>query len=263
VLFLHVCSSPLRSQLRPKAAVASPSASAPVVVTMKKTVAKAPRTISQQSAVFAGMALAFNSGYCNGCCLGGGAVSGANKLAVAAVTGAWTNSALGLASGNMQLFQTQIKALASYIGGSCIAGLMIPRPKAFQIADSTGPTFLVGAALLYAASVFAGKTPNAMTCFYLAAMANGLQNSVSSVSTGNLCRTAHFSGCSSDMGTFLGQYLRGNTENLFKLKSFIMIASSFWIGGFVSFFVTQQMASASLLFSAAAHFLIGMHLIFN
>lgn len=219
--------------------------------------------ISKKAAVSAAMILAFNSGYSNGCCLGGGVMAGAKNNAVAAVTGAWTTSALGAASGNMAAFSAQFKGIMSYMFGSVIAGALIPKPKAFVLAENTGLVFLIGSALMYAASSVAEKSPTAMTAFYFALMANGLQNSVTSVHTGNLCRTSHFTGITSDMGTFVGQCLMGNKENLFKLKVFALLGLSFWLGGFSSFFVTQQMASESLLFSSGVHFAIGLYVLLN
>lgn len=219
--------------------------------------------IPKKVAVLASMALAFNSGYSNGVCLGAG-IGGANQAA-AAVTGAWTTSAFNMAKGNTAPAFVQIKALLSYMGGSAVAGLMIPKPTAFKLSEKTGQTFLIGAGLMLAASQLAEKSgagSSNKSCFYLALMANGLQNSVTSVHTANLCRSAHFSGITSDMGTFMGQCLRGNKENLFKLQVFALLALSFWGGGFSSFFVSQKFANGSGLYASAALYLaIGLHLI--
>lgn len=251
------------------ASTAPPAVSAPVpAVSVPEPVAEIiggntqvvkSNDIPKNVAVLVSMALAFNSGYTNGVCLGTGL--GGTKQAVAAVTGAWTTSAYGMASGNTGAAFTQIRAILSYMGGSAIAGAMIPRPTAFKLSPTTGHTFVVGAALLFAASSLAEKSPSTKTCFYLALMANGLQNSVTSVHTANLCRSAHFSGITSDIGTFIGQALRGNKENIFKLKVFALLAASFWSGGFSSFFITQKFATGSLYASAALHLLIGLTLI--
>ena len=62
--------------------------------------------------------------------------------------------------------------------------------------------------------------------------------------TTNLCRTSHFTGISSDMGTFLGQILRGNMANLFKLKVFAGLATSFWLGGYLSYALSKAHGSS-------------------
>merc|ERR1719343_1537784 len=144
-------------------------------------------------------------------------------MGTAAVTGAWTNSALGAgsavtgAAAAQFLFNT--KCILSYICGAVISGFIIPEPKAF----------------------------------YFALLANGLQNSFTSTLTANLCRTSHFTGISSDMGTFIGQVLRGNKANQGRLKNIALTAASFWTGGVLSFGWTKTFGHKVLFGAAAAH----------
>jgi len=217
--------------------------------------------LTTKSAVLFGMILALNSGYVNGLCLSGILAHDGTKQASAAVTGAWTNSALGVASGNYQQFAFNTKCILSYITGSAIAGVLNPDPVPFQVPSiQVGSTFGIGSVLLYLSSTHAGKD-GSMTFLYLAAIANGIQNSVTSVITSNLVRSAHFSGISSDIGTFVGQVLRGNTANLLKLKVFSLLASCFWIGGMVSYSMVNNFNAASLLFSAALYLVIALGLV--
>jgi len=214
-------------------------------------------TLSVKFCVTAGILLAFNSGYINGCCLKGMFVD-STKQAVAAVTGAYTTSAIALADGRLEFFLLQMKVLASFITGSAIGGALIPNPKTYELGENTGTSFLLAAACLFASNYLAGgKSPSSNWIFYFAAIANGIQNSVTSVHTANLCRTSHYSGISSDIGTFSGQIIGGNQANAFKLKVFLSLAISFWLGGYVSFFVSDIYTSSSLLFPAIFDFLIG------
>jgi hypothetical protein len=217
-------------------------------------------TLSVKFCVTAGLLLAFNSGYINGCCLKGTFVEG-TKQAVAAVTGAYTTGAIALADGRLDFFKLQAKVLASYISGSAIAGALIPTPKLYDLAENTGTAFLLAGAFLFAAHYLAtGKGPSSNWIFYFAAIANGITNSVTSVHTANLCRTAHYSGISSDIGTFSGQLIGGNDANAFKLKVFIALAVSFFMGGYASYFVSDAYTSSSLIFPAIFDFLIGVWL---
>jgi uncharacterized membrane protein YoaK (UPF0700 family) len=176
-----------------------------------------------------GIILSWNSGFLNGLFLSGSRLP--TKQAVAAVTGAWTNSALGLASGKYGAFAFQVSVLLCYILGSAVAGYMNPYPTMFDLTSRQEPIFLVASALTLG-SMF---LPDDSTLpFCLAAIVNGIQNSFTSSCTGNLCRTTHFTGISSDMGTFLGQMLHGNKANLFKLQIFALLAAAFWTGGFLS-----------------------------
>lgn len=210
--------------------------------------------------ILSGMVLAWNSGYINGCCLSGGL--GAAKQGVVAVTGAYTTSALGFASGNTAHFAVAMRVIASFIAGSAIASVLNPRPVLFELSPTLGPAFFLGALLLARSSALASAaTPTNKSFLYFAAIANGIQNSITSVHTGNLMRTTHYTGMSSDIGTFLGQVVRGNRQNLYKLQLYVVLVACFWSGGYVSYGATRRMAGSSLLVSAGIYAAIGSALV--
>lgn len=202
---------------------------------------------SQNALVIIGCLLAANSGFLNGLTLSG-LVAG-QKQAVAAVTGAWTTSAIGLASGESSAFLFQLRIICCYFGGSCINGLLNPN----GVEWSKKPKAL----LLLASLVSCGAclyTSSAQSFFALLAATNGLQNSwTSMLINGNVLRTAHFSGCTSDMGTFLGQLIRGNVQNLWKLKIFARLIGSFWIGGLLSVVCAEKFTQFSILGSVGLY----------
>ncbi|KAG7368366.1 membrane protein [Nitzschia inconspicua] len=215
-------------------------------------------SVSTKTAVAMAMVLAFNSGVINGACLSGLLAEG-TKQATAAVTGAWTNSALGMAKGASGQFALNAKCILSYMCGSLISGLMVPNPTSFKL-DITGslPLFALASGLLVvAASLADAKNINYL---FLCLLANGISNSLTSTLTANLCRTAHMSGITSDMGTFLGQVLRGNKTNLMKLKTFATLAACFWAGGYVSFGLTESFGNVVLEGSALVHLVFALFL---
>ena len=231
-------------------------------------IVKLPTKENKKAAIVMGLILAFNSGFINGLCLSGVAAANGAKQAVSAVTASWTNSAMGLASGNMGQFKFLSAVILSFMGGSVIAGFLNPKPpKQFTLQEeSNNPSplpwystsFYIGAVLLALAGMNLGKGDNNVKLgFLLASMANGIQNSITSVITGNLCRTSHYTGITSDMGTFLGQCLRGNKTNLFKLQVFAGLAAVFWMGGFSSYFAASELQNSALYISAALYILIG------
>lgn len=227
--------------------------------TFSKEIVTAPRgggDAATKTAVVTGLILALNSGFINGCTLSG--LLG-DKQATAAVTGGWTNAALGAAAGT-DAFKTQMKYILSFLGGSTIASLINPNPVLFDFSPSSfQPQLLVAAGLLAAASKMA-QDGNKMYLF-LCCIANGIQNSVTSTSTGNLCRTSHYTGISSDMGTFLGQVLRGNKTNLFKLKVFAGLAACFWTGGYISYSVAKDNGAQALMLPAVLYVIMGSGLV--
>ena len=118
---------------------------------------------------------------------------------------------------------------------------------------------MLGALLLFFTSEWAGvAVDGGMEIFYMVAAANGLHNSITSSLTGNLIRSGHYSGMTSDSGTFLGQMLRGEYANSFQLTVNTALCLAFWCGGYVSFGAMQDFAPATLMFSAILFALIGL-----
>ncbi|CAB9532011.1 membrAne [Seminavis robusta] len=74
--------------------------------------------------------------------------------------------------------------------------------------------------------------------------------------SGNLLRSAHFSGMTSDMGTVLGQYLRGNTESAWKLPAWMALVSSFTLGGYVSVKAVSAVGRTALMLPVSLYLLV-------
>lgn len=205
-----------------------------------------PPPPSQSTLINIGCLLAANSGFLNGLALSG--LLAERQQGVAAVTRAYTASAVAAAEGKVGFMLLQFKVIAAYFGGSLWNGLLNPK----GIEWSKKPNALVIAALL----VFVGALDYVATerFFVLLALALGLQNSwTSMLLKGNVLRTAHFSGATSDMGTILGQVLRGNTVDAWKFSIFGRLAASFWIGGFLSILASKKYTEVSFLGSVALY----------
>lgn len=240
-------SAPTLAATSPRGGDAPASAEEPAVALMSKT-----------ALIRAGCLLAANSGFMNGLALGGRLVTdeddAAVKQAVAAVTGAWTTSALAASSKSYPAMTTQMSVMASYFGGSVINGLLNPTAAVdwdSPSARAPASALLVSAALVLTTQGYISRTktlvsPLAVWC--LLALANGVQNSwTSMLMQGNVLRTAHFSGITSDMGSFVGQVLRGRNQNAWKLPIFAALAGSFWSGSALSFFCAERYGGVNCL----------------
>lgn len=201
---------------------------------------------SQRTMIGVGCLLAANSGFLNGMGLSG--LLAGRTQAIAAVTGAYTTSALALGAGNTAAAVLQLRVIVSYLCGSLLNGYLNPN----GIDWSKKQTSL----LLAASLVLVGALDYVATerFFILLALTMGVQNSwTSMLINGNVLRTCHFSGCTSDMGTFLGQVLRGNTENAWKLKIFASLAASFWAGGLFSVVAVKRWTEIGFLGSVGLY----------
>jgi len=215
--------------------------------------------MSRTALIRTGCLLAANSGFMNGLALGGKLVTsedgGAVKQAVAAVTGAWTTSALATSTKSYGVMKTQMSIMASYFGGSMINGLMNPTAAVDWDSPSTkapASALLVSAAFVLATQEYISRSAagsvSPLIVWCLLALANGVQNSwTSMLIQGNVLRTAHFSGCTSDMGSFAGQTIRGCNQNAWKLPIFAALAASFWSGSAVSVFCAEKYGGANCL----------------
>ncbi|KAL3925951.1 MAG: hypothetical protein SGILL_000052 [Bacillariaceae sp.] len=231
-----------------------------------------------------GLILSFNSGFSNGVCLSGFLTPNDERWdaqSTSGMTGAYTVGALALADtlvfskdsgksdsnyqglSSFQFFGFQVVMVLSMICGSTISALLNPRPVPWRIAPMYAPTLLIGAILVCIAAALSSSVEElnqgigpSHSFFFFVAAANGVQNGVSSMYTANLIRTTHLTGTSTDIGLFLGQWLRGNSKNVWKLWILIGLAVAFWLGGFVSFFAVKAWTSNTLFFNAGIFLLI-------
>lgn len=195
-------------------------------------------TLSLPTTVAVGCMMAMNCGFLNFCCLS----LPKKQHPVVAVTSAYTNAVL-----KSDLFPLQI--IASYCAGSAVAGFMNPEPKPFVVSKSTVPVFALAAIATYQAMQTQQLT--------FAAFAAGLQNSVTSAHTANLVRSAHMSGMTSDLGTFIGQIVGGNQQNVMRAKVSASLLSSFFVGGCLAVQATKYYGAVdSLWFSVGFYALL-------
>jgi uncharacterized membrane protein YoaK (UPF0700 family) len=178
-----------------------------------------------------GCLFSLNSGFLNGLGLSGAL---GQYASVSAVTGTYTNAAVAFANGDSHAMLTVLATPLFYVLGSFFNGLCNPEGS-LQSWDKicvvqSAPLFLAGTLVLVAS-----WTPCLFVRLACLTVAMGLQNSwTSTMMPGNLLRTAHFSGLTSDIGTVLGQTLRGNHANTYKLSIFAKLVACFWLGGVIS-----------------------------
>ncbi|KAL3927875.1 MAG: hypothetical protein SGBAC_012895 [Bacillariaceae sp.] len=211
--------------------------------------------LSTNQGIFFGCVLAVTSGIINGATLMG---LFANSQGTAALTGTYTKSAMFLAKGEMQTCLWYLRCLLCWMAGSSIVGLLVPEPSAFEVKYPKGlaTSLAIGAACLSVAGLKGGKGGAAFgpTFVLLCLMAQGIQDAVSSVMTGNLCRTTHMTGITCDLGTYLGQWIRGNRDiSSTKVRAFSWITVSFSAGAFLSWPLSQIFGARMLLGVAGAY----------
>ncbi len=208
-----------------------------------------------------GLALAFSAGYTNGVCLSGFIHPNDRdvKTSVAGVTGLYTGSAINLAEGDYDKLALAVGTIFSVMGGSFISGLLNPYAVAFSVGPRFGPTFVLASIFMTMGAVAA--LHNSRREFYWTAMANGVQNGITSMYSANLIRTTHLTGTTTDIGLFIGMAIRGNKTNNWKLYILLSLATTFWVGSLVGFYASRAKRQYSLIFNAGFLFAIGASVI--
>ena len=196
-------------------------------------------------------ALSFNAGFVNGC------TYQFRNIPVSHVTGTTTHAGMNAGQGDWNSFAVNMAIIISFIFGSSITGFMMPE-NSFQLGREYGPLFLFGSCLFAVACFTSYCWPMSDYYFYFAAMACGLQNSLTSKYSGNIIRTTHVTGIATDIGLVLGRVAKGDTKELWKLQVLGPIYVSFLCGGIVSVPVFQKLGKLSLLVNVLVFFGIGL-----
>ena len=112
------------------------------------------RKISTRTTIAFAMLLASSSGLLNGACLSGVLSTGIGRAAGSPITSSFTNSALGLASQNPSQLLLGTKCVLSFLGGSALAGIIVPRPVPYVLQNprNVALALVCGSVFLVAAS---------------------------------------------------------------------------------------------------------------
>lgn len=202
--------------------------------------------------IFGGSALAFNSGFINGCTL-----LSLHPHPVSHVTGTTSHAGIDLARGNFDVFGIGITLVICFVFGSAITGYWMPA-NAFQLGRQYGPLFLIGSALLLLACLTSYYDPESNLYFYLASIASGLQNGMTTKYSGSIIRTTHLTGAATDIGLTLGRMAIGDYKDSWKLQVLVPIYLSFFTGGFLSKFAVDKLGKLSLMVNVIIFFSIGL-----
>jgi uncharacterized membrane protein YoaK (UPF0700 family) len=201
--------------------------------------------------VVGGTALSFNSGFINGCTLQ------FRGIAVSHMTGTISHAGIFLGNHDWDNLLINLCLVTCFIFGSAISGAYMPQ-RSFHLGLQYGPLFLIGSGLLMTACLTSLFWPNTNYYFYLAAMASGLQNALTSKYSGNIIRTTHMTGTSTDIGIVLGRICMGDTSEAWKLAVLTPIAVAFLAGGAISVESFRRLGNLSLMINVVVFFCIGL-----
>lgn len=172
---------------------------------------------------------------------------GFERRALTHLTG--TTSLLAAAIANLDLPETMhlITTIGSFMAGTVISGLLV-QDSSLKLGRRYGVALLLESLMLCAAIPLL-RNQN-VTGDYFAACAIGLQNAIVSTYSGSVVRTAHLTGMFTDLGIFLGHFMKGIPVDMLRLRLCLNIISGFLCGGIIGAAAFQYLAYDTLIIPA-------------
>ncbi|KAJ3079149.1 hypothetical protein HK102_003997 [Quaeritorhiza haematococci] len=178
------------------------------------------------SIVIGGTVLAMNAGFINVVTL-----AGVFSVTVSHVTGNVTKIAIALFTGDFTMLIMITSILFSFMFGSFIAGFMVGDNK-FKLGRAYGYALLLESAALFGSFIFLRK--ELIVGEWCAAFGCGLQNALATSYSGAVVRTTHMTGILTDIGNFLGQACRTDTNTeVWRLKVLVPLLFGYMLGGII------------------------------
>ena len=187
-------------------------------------------------------ALAFVSGVVNVV-----ALLGFEHQAVTHLTGTTSLLAAAIASLDGKMALHFVAIIGAFMAGSIVSGFLI-QDSTLQLGRRYGVALLLESLLLCAAVPLLNR--NSVFGLYSASCACGLQNAMVSTYSGAVVRTTHLTGMLTDLGIFLGHWLRRLPVDTRRLRLCFFVISGFLCGGIVGTVAFRQFSYAALLLPA-------------
>ena len=201
-------------------------------------IAKLPRWVW-----WGGWILSFVAGFVN--VIG---LLGFQHQSVTHLTGTTSMLAADLAALDWPAALHLLAVIASFVGGCVASGILI-QDSALQLGLRYGAALLIESLLLCAAAPLLSH--GSTLGMYCASFACGLQNAMVSAYSGAVVRTTHISGMLTDLGIYLGHWLRGIAVDQRRLRLCLLVISGFFLGGVAGARAFRVFRYGSLFFPAA------------
>lgn len=188
-------------------------------------------------------ALAFVAGIVNAVGL-----LGFQHQAVTHLTGTTSLLAAALAAWDGTTALHLAATIGAFLAGTVLSGFLI-QDSTLQLGRRYGVALLLESALLCVAVPLLKR--NSLFGIYSASCACGLQNAMVSTYSGAVVRTTHLSGMFTDLGIFLGHWLRRLPVDARRLRLCLLVISGFLCGGIVGAVAFREWGYAALFIPSA------------
>ena len=153
---------------------------------------------------------------------------GFEHQAITHLTGTTSLLAAALSEWDIAAALHLVAVIGSFMAGTVLSGLLV-QDSSLKLGRRYSVALLIESLLLCAAIPL--LRGHSHLGDYSAACAIGLQNAMVSTYSGSVVRTAHLTGMFTDLGIFLGHFLKGVPVDLLRLRLCLNIISAFLCGG--------------------------------
>lgn len=175
------------------------------------------------------------------------ALVGFEHHGISHLTGSTSLLADALSSGEAAAAVHFALLIGAFVAGCVISGFVI-QDTVLQLGRRYGIALILESVLLFlSVPLLRANLPAGIYC---AACACGLQNAMVSTYSGAVVRTTHLSGMFTDLGIFLGHFLRGIPVDLRRLRLCLIVISGFLAGGVVGASGFRELGYATLYIPA-------------
>lgn len=187
------------------------------------------------------------------------ALSGFAHKSVTHVTGTVTETSLALFEFNWLEMLRAFFLIVSFLSGAIISGFLVGGED-FKVGKRYGVALIVESFLLFLAWFLFKR--GLIVGEYLLSAASGLQNAMIATYSGAIIRTTHLTGVLSDIGSLLGNFLRGKRIDKRYLLLLFSIFVSFFIGGLLGGMLYSLYREQSLMFPCSLTLVLGVIYVF-
>lgn len=193
--------------------------------------------------IIGGCALAFNSGWVNAI-----TISHFKGLPTTHVTGHFTMIAIDLMEGRYYMCAHRVLLILCFLFGATMTGMIIPY-SSFHLGRHYSRALLLEALFLLLALIIEESSPGNLLFYLGCAISSGIQNAITTRYSGNILRTTHHTGTTTDIGIFIGRMIMGNFQDSWKLYVLIPLPICYMLGGIAGVSEYHRAKHLALLFN--------------
>ncbi len=180
---------------------------------------------------------------------------GYHRQGITHLTGTTTLLGIAVASQNFPGIFHLVAFIGSFLAGAVLSGFIV-QDSTLNLNRRYGVALVVESLLLFAAIPLLHRDNFSGDC--LASAACGLQNAMASTFSGAVIRTTHVSGIFTDLGIFIGHWMRGLPVDFRRLRLWFVLIATFGAGGTVGALLFARLNYNTLYLPAVLTGLTGL-----